>query len=40
MMQMLQELELKQPLNGTARSLEQAQDIADVIGFPLVVRPS
>jgi carbamoyl-phosphate synthase large subunit len=26
--------------NGTARSLEQAQDIADAIGFPLVVRPS
>jgi carbamoyl-phosphate synthase large subunit len=37
---MLQELELKQPHNGTARSLEQAQDIADAIGFPLVVRPS
>ena len=27
-------------LNGTARSVEQAQDIADGIGFPLVVRPS
>lgn len=38
--QMLQELALKQPLNGTARSLEQARDIADAIGFPLVVRPS
>jgi carbamoyl-phosphate synthase large subunit len=37
---MLQELNLKQPLNGTARSVEQAQDIADGIGFPLVVRPS
>ncbi|MBT7127826.1 MAG: carbamoyl-phosphate synthase large subunit, partial [Candidatus Thioglobus sp.] len=37
---LLQELDLKQPLNGTARSLEQAQDIADAIGFPLVVRPS
>ncbi|HCU71600.1 MAG TPA: carbamoyl phosphate synthase large subunit, partial [Gammaproteobacteria bacterium] len=37
---MLQELGLKQPHNGTARSLEQAQDIADAIGFPLVVRPS
>lgn len=37
---MLQDLELKQPLNGTARSLEQAQDIANAIGFPLVVRPS
>ena len=37
---MLQGLGLKQPLNGTARSLEQARDIADAIGFPLVVRPS
>ncbi len=37
---MLQSLNLKQPLNGTARSLEQAQDIASAIGFPLVVRPS
>jgi carbamoyl-phosphate synthase large subunit len=37
---MLYELELKQPLNGTARSLEQAQAIANGIGFPLVVRPS
>ncbi len=37
---MLQELGLKQPHNGTARSLEQAQAIADAIGFPLVVRPS
>lgn len=37
---MLQDLGLKQPLNGTARSLEQAQDIANAIGFPLVVRPS
>ena len=38
--QMIQKLNLKQPLNGTARSLEQAVDIADAIGFPLVVRPS
>jgi carbamoyl-phosphate synthase large subunit len=37
---MLEKLDLKQPLNGTARSLEQARDIADAIGFPLVVRPS
>ncbi|MBE8189618.1 MAG: carbamoyl-phosphate synthase large subunit [Candidatus Thioglobus sp.] len=37
---LLQELDLKQPLNGTARSLEQAGAIADAIGFPLVVRPS
>jgi len=37
---MLTNLGLKQPLNGTARSTEQAHDIADAIGFPLVVRPS
>ena len=37
---MLTGLGLKQPLNGTARSIEQANDIADAIGFPLVVRPS
>ena len=37
---MLNKLNLQQPLNGTARSIEQAQDIADAIGFPLVVRPS
>jgi carbamoyl-phosphate synthase large subunit len=37
---MLNKLNLKQPLNGTARSIDQAQDIADAIGFPLVVRPS
>ncbi|SFV64702.1 Carbamoyl-phosphate synthase large chain [hydrothermal vent metagenome] len=36
----IQKLGLKQPHNGTARSLEQAFDIADAIGFPLVVRPS
>ena len=37
---LLQQLNLKQPLNGSARSLQQAQDIAAAIGFPLVVRPS
>jgi carbamoyl-phosphate synthase large subunit len=36
----IKKLGLKQPHNGTARSLEQAIDIADAIGFPLVVRPS
>jgi len=37
---MIKKLELKQPLNGTAKSLDQAKDIANAIGFPLVVRPS
>jgi len=37
---MIQKLDLKQPVNSTARSKEQAVVIADNIGFPLVVRPS
>jgi len=37
---MIQKLDLKQPINSTARSKEQAVVIADSIGFPLVVRPS
>ena len=37
---MIQKLDLKQPINSTARSKEQAVVIADRIGFPLVVRPS
>ena len=37
---MIQRLGLKQPVNGTARSQEEAIIIADNIGFPLVVRPS
>jgi len=37
---MIQKLGLKQPVNGTARSQEEAIIIADNIGFPLVVRPS
>ena len=37
---MIQKLNLKQPVNGTARSQEEAVKIADSIGFPLVVRPS
>jgi len=37
---MIKKLKLKQPLNGTAKSLDQAKDIANAIGFPLVVRPS
>ncbi len=37
---MIQKLNLKQPVNATARSLKEAVAIADSIGFPLVVRPS
>lgn len=33
-------LKLRQPANGIARSLEEAQKVADTIGFPLVLRPS
>ena len=33
-------LNLKQPKNGIARSDEQALEIAEDIGFPLVIRPS
>ena len=37
---MLNKLSLKQPENGTAMSYEQAHDIAERIGYPVVVRPS
>ncbi len=37
---MLTRLELTQPSNGIAHSLEQARIIAVEIGFPLVIRPS
>ncbi|MDD4731652.1 MAG: carbamoyl-phosphate synthase large subunit [Desulfovibrio sp.] len=37
---LLKKLHLRQPLNGTAMSLVQAQEIAEKIGFPLVLRPS
>ncbi len=38
--EMLQKLSLKQPENGTARSFEEAEIVADRIGYPVVVRPS
>ena len=38
--EMLHKLGLKQPENGTARSFEEAEIVADRIGYPVVVRPS
>jgi len=38
--QLVESLELKQPPNGTARSIDEAVDIATEVGYPLVVRPS
>ncbi|WP_288903042.1 carbamoyl-phosphate synthase large subunit [uncultured Sneathiella sp.] len=38
--QLLHKLDLKQPENGIARSVPEAFDIAQRIGFPVVVRPS
>ena len=38
--QMLQKLGLVQPANDTATNLEEALDIANRIGYPVVVRPS
>ena len=37
---LLQQLGLRQPANGTARSLEEAKAVAERIGYPVVIRPS
>ena len=37
---LLKKLGLTQPMNGTARSVEEATRIAEEIGYPVVVRPS
>jgi len=37
---LLEDLNLRQPPNGTATSAEQAEKIADGIGYPVVIRPS
>ena len=38
--QIVESLELKQPPNSTARNKEEALQLSDDVGFPLVVRPS
>ncbi|MFQ5581290.1 MAG: carbamoyl-phosphate synthase large subunit [Mariprofundaceae bacterium] len=38
--QLLTKLKLKQPDNGTARSVDEALKVASGIGYPVVVRPS
>jgi carbamoyl-phosphate synthase large subunit len=37
---LLQKLGLRQPENGLARSAEQAETIAERIGYPIIIRPS
>ncbi|MDO5620884.1 MAG: carbamoyl-phosphate synthase large subunit [Paracoccus sp. (in: a-proteobacteria)] len=37
---LLNDLKLKQPVNGIASSDDQARQIAERVGFPLVIRPS
>ena len=37
---LLRRLNLRQPVNGTARSGEEARRVADDIGYPVVIRPS
>ncbi len=37
---LLHKLNLKQPDNGLARSFEEAEKIAEKVGYPVVVRPS
>jgi carbamoyl-phosphate synthase large subunit len=37
---LLQKLSLRQPPNGTARTLAEAKAVAERIGYPVVIRPS
>ena len=38
--EMLQQLGLRQPANGTAHNLGEAKAVAETIGYPVVIRPS
>jgi len=38
--QLLHRLDLRQPVNGTARSRDEAFKVAGEVGYPLVIRPS
>ena len=38
--QLLSKLEISQPENGIARSLEEAREVAARVGYPVLVRPS
>jgi carbamoyl-phosphate synthase large subunit len=38
--QLLEELKLRQPKSGIATSPEKAREIAEAIGYPIVIRPS
>ena len=38
--QLLKELELKQPANGIARTMNQARNVVTEVGYPVLVRPS
>ncbi len=37
---LLRELEIRQPESGTATSLDEAKEVAERIGYPVLVRPS
>jgi carbamoyl-phosphate synthase large subunit len=37
---LLKKLKLKQPMNGLARTVKEAERVAEKIGYPVVVRPS
>lgn len=38
--ELIEQVKIKQPENGIARSADEAKAIADRIGFPIVIRPS